>query len=101
MVHFHTRGATDDAFAPVSLPDGFFEACRDVPHPPRFAAALVLGAAGATWGGELQALVVACSIIPLVGTKFRRRHAILTQPVFSAARLAAGIFSLLAVSLPR
>lgn len=66
MVHFHTGGATDNAFIAVSLPDGFFEAYRDVPHPPRFAVALMLGAAGATWGGELQALVVACSIIPLV-----------------------------------
>ena len=66
MVYFHTGGAANNTLVVVALPNGFFEACRDVPHPPRFAVALMLGAAGATWGGELQALVVACSIIPLV-----------------------------------
>lgn len=66
MVHFHTGSPTDDTLVTVSLPDGFFKAGRDVPHPPWFAVAFVLGAAGATWGGELQALVVARSIIPLV-----------------------------------
>lgn len=66
MVHFHTGGAANDAFIAVSLPDGFFKAGRDVPHPAGFTVTLVLGAAGSTWGGELQALVVASSIIPLV-----------------------------------
>lgn len=66
MVHFHTGSAANDAFTPVSLPDGFFKAGRDVPHPPQFTVTLVLGAAGSTWGGKLQALVVASSIIPLV-----------------------------------
>lgn len=66
MVHFHTGGATDNAFIAVSLSDGFFEAGWDIPHPAGFTVAFVLEAAGATWGGELQALVVARSIIPLV-----------------------------------
>ena len=66
MVYFHTGGAADDAFVVVALPDGFFEACWDVPHPAGFTVAFVPRAAGATWGGELQALVVTCSIIPLV-----------------------------------
>lgn len=34
MVYFHAGGAADDAFVVVALPDGFFEVCRDVPHPP-------------------------------------------------------------------
>ncbi len=66
MVHFHTGGAADDAFVVVALPDSFFQAGRNVPHPAGFTVAFVLGAAGATWGRELQALVVARSIIPLV-----------------------------------
>lgn len=66
MVHFHTGGAANNAFVIVALPDGFFEAGWDVPYPAGFAVTFVLGAAGVTWGGELQALVVACSIIPLV-----------------------------------
>lgn len=67
MIHFHTGGATNNTLIIVSLPDGFFEAGWDVPHSSRFhTVALVLGAAGATWGGELQAFVVSCSIIPLV-----------------------------------
>lgn len=70
MVYFHTGGAANDTLIIVSLPYGFFEACRDAPHPAGFTATLVLGAAGATWGGELQAFVVTCSIIPLVGTEF-------------------------------
>ena len=66
MVHFHTGGATNNTFIIVAPTNGFFEAGWDIPHPAGFTVAFVLGAAGATWGGELQALVVACRIIPLV-----------------------------------
>lgn len=66
MVYFHTGGAANNTLVIVALADGFFKASRDVPHPPRFVVTFVLGAAGAAWGGELQAFVVAGGIIPLV-----------------------------------
>lgn len=54
MVHFHTGGAADNTLVVVALPDCFFKACRDVPHPPGFCViTFVLGAAGTTWGREL------------------------------------------------
>lgn len=53
MVYFYTWGAADDALVVVALPNGFFEACWYVPHPPRpGVVSFVLGAAGRTWGCE-------------------------------------------------
>lgn len=66
MVYFHTGGAANNTLVIVALADGFFEAGWDIPHPAGFTVAFVLGAAGAAWGGELQAFVVAGGIIPLV-----------------------------------
>lgn len=54
MVYFHAGGAADDTLVVVALPNDFFEACWDVPHPPRFCVvSFVLGAAGAAWGCEV------------------------------------------------
>ena len=67
MVYFHTGGAADNTLVVVALPDGFFEACWYVPYPPGpSVVAFVPRAPGTTWGCELQTLVVACRIIPLV-----------------------------------
>ena len=54
MVYFHAGGAADDTLVVVALPDCFFEACWDFPHPPRpGVVAFMLGATGAAWGCEL------------------------------------------------
>lgn len=67
MVYFYAWGAADNTLVVVALSDCFFKACRDVPHPPRpGVVSFVPRAPGTAWGCELQAFVVACSIIPLV-----------------------------------
>lgn len=54
MVYFHTGGAADNTLVVVALPDGFFKARRDVPHPPRpGVVSFMPRAPGTTWGCEL------------------------------------------------
>ena len=54
MVYFHAGGAADNTLVVVALPDCFFKACRDVPHPPRFCViTFVPRAPGTTWGYEV------------------------------------------------